>query len=259
MRTSITGKMCFILLIIFSTVLISTTFYQAYRERQLISELGQAHVQTLAQNYQNALDLFVTNEHPENFREFEDKLLQNREIFSLKLITQKTELFSAATGHLSAPTSTDEKLALRGQSALNVVEHDGHTWVELLQPYFLPGQNMNNPPVAAIGMEYSLDKQLDMVEKHIMLSAIMLSAIFCGVLLMTLSITRKHIVQPLQQLRRAVDDVTDFNNLSTRLPVTSNDEIAQLNDSFNQLMERLAAKAAESRPSVQEPPVSREE
>ena len=115
-------------------------------------------------------------------------------------------------------------------------------------PYFLPGHSAGiAKPVAAIRLEYSLNKQLDAVEQHILISAIMISAIFSGVLLMTLAMTRKQIVQPLQALRQAIDDVTDFDDISTRLPVIQNDEIDQLNDSFNQLMERLAGKVSEQR------------
>lgn len=250
MRISITGKFCFILLIIFSTVLISSTLYQTYRERQLVFQLGQEHVKTLVQNYTNGLDLFITSDHPENFRDYEAKLLEQNSIFSLKLITSSNQTFHAASTHITPPTTPEEQHVLQGQIHAETITRDGHTWIEYMQPYYLPGQNLNNSPMAAIGMEYSLDKQLDMVEKHIMLSAIMLSAIFCGILLMTLSITRKHMVQPLLQLRHSIDDVTDFNDLSIRLPVSSNDEIAQLNDSFNQLMERLSAKAAENKKLV---------
>jgi methyl-accepting chemotaxis protein len=247
MRISITGKFCFILLIIFSAVLISTTLYQTYRERQLVFQLGQEHVKTLVQNYANGLDLFVASEHPENFRDYETKLLKQNSIFSLKLVTGNSALFSAASTHITPPTTPEEHEVLQGSIHAATITRDGHAWIEYMQPYYLPGQNLNNSPTAAIGMEYSLDKQLDMVEKHIMLSAMMLSAIFCGILLLTLSITRKHMVLPLVTLRQSIDDVTDFNDLSIRLPVSSNDEIAQLNDSFNQLMERLSAKAAENK------------
>ena len=96
-------------------------------------------------------------------------------------------------------------------------------------------------------MEYSLDKQLDLVEQHILISAIMLSTIFSGVLLMTLSITRKHIVLRLQNLRQAIDNVVDFDDISTRLPLVHNDEIDQVNESFNQLMTHLSTKLPDNK------------
>jgi methyl-accepting chemotaxis protein len=117
-----------------------------------------------------------------------------------------------------------------------------------IMPYYQPdSSDADAKPVAAIRLEYSLDKQLDQVEQHILISAIMLSAIFSGVLLMTLSITRKHIVLRLQKLRQAIDDVADFDDVSTRLPIVHNDEIDQLNESFNQLMEHLSVTSSDNK------------
>ena len=112
----------------------------------------------------------------------------------------------------------------------------------LINPYFIAGQSK---PAAAIRIEYTLDSQLELVEKHIFYSAIMLAFIFSGVLLMTLIITRKHIVEPLHRLRQAMDDITDFDDVEQRLPVQYNDEIGQLNASFNDLAEYIANKNKE--------------
>lgn len=248
MRISITGKICFILLIIFSLVLISTTLYQAFRERELVLRLSAEHVSSLLQSHRNGLDQIMKNQQTGHLEEFQNNLLRQEYVLRVKWIQDQNSDASGPTGDKNLPADQQEKMALQGQQIQQTLSHNGRTTIVAIIPYYKPGQTAPDArPVAAIRLEYSLDRQLDTVEQHILISAIMLSAIFSGVLLMTLAIIRNQIVRPLQNLRQAIDDVTDFDDISTRLPVVQNDEIDQLNDSFNQLMERLSVKVGESR------------
>lgn len=250
MRISITGKICFILLIIFSLVLISTTLYQAFRERELVLKLSTEHVSSLLQSHQNGLNQII-NDHPERVEAFQQNLLRQEYVLQVKWIQDQNSDASTPADNKNLPADQQEKMALQGQQLQQTISHNGRTTIVALMPYYSPEQTAPNAkPIAAIRLEYSLDKQLDAVEQHILISAIMLSAIFSGVLLMTLTIIRKQIVQPLQKLRQAIDDVTDFDDISTRLPIVQNDEIDQLNDSFNQLMERLSVKVGEGRQNI---------
>ncbi len=249
MRISITGKICFILLIIFSSVLISTTLYQAYRERQLVLIIGTEHVSTLLQNYQNGVDLIARNNHPDQLASYQQKLQKQENVQQVKWIqANKSDLFPIVSS-ANYPSDQQEKQALQGKAIQQTVTKNGKTTLVAIRPYYSPDSTTGSEskPIAAIRIEYVLDKQLDMVEQHILISAIMLSAIFSAILLMTLTLIRKQIVLPLHQLRQAIDDVADFNDLSTRLPVAHNDEIDQLNDSFNQLMERLATTQSDNK------------
>lgn len=248
MRISITGKICFILLVIFSLVLISTTLYQAYRERELVQKLGAEHVSALLQNYRNGLDLISNNQQPEQLTHYQQTLSEQKNVLRVKWIrTQGNDIFGAVTAD-NMPSDEQEKQALQGQTTQLTTSHNGKTQIVTIIPYYLPTQSISDTkPAAAIRMEYSLDKQLDLVEQHILISAIMLSTIFSGVLLMTLSITRKHIVLRLQNLRQAIDNVVDFDDISTRLPLVHNDEIDQVNESFNQLMTHLSAKLPDNK------------
>ena len=247
MRISITGKICFILLIIFSLVLISTTLYQAFRERELVLKLSTEHVASLLQSHRNGLDQIINNQ-PERIEPFQQNLLRQEYVLKVKWIQDQNRETFGPSGDKNRPADQQEKMALQGQPMQQTISHNGRTTIVALMPYYNPEQTVPGAkPIAAIRLEYSLDKQLDTVEQHILISAIMLSTIFSGVLLMTLAIIRNQIVRPLQKLRQAIDDVTDFDDISTRLPVVQNDEIDQLNDSFNQLMERLSVKVGESR------------
>lgn len=244
MRISITGKICFILLVIFSLVLISTTLYQAFRERELVLKLGNEHISALLQNYKNGLDLISNSHQPDQLAHYQHTLAEQKNVLKVKWIQdQNNDIYGAVTAE-NLPSDQQEKLALQGQATQATTTHNGKTQIVSVSPYYLPTQTITDAkPIAAIRVEYSLDKQLDLVEQHILISAIMLSTIFSGVLMMTLSITRKQIVVRLQNLRQAIDDAADFDDLSTRLPIAHNDEIDQVNESFNQLMNHLSTKS----------------
>lgn len=248
MRISITGKICFILLIIFSLVLISTTLYQTFRERELVLRFSNEQVSSLLQNYKNDLDLLISEHQPDRLAYYQQGLLKQKYVLSMKWVRDQSNDVLGPLKNENLPTDQHENMALQGQSFQQTMSAKGQTKIITIMPYFLPTQTgTDRKPVAAIRIEYSLDKQLDTVEQHIFISAIMLSVIFSGVLLMTLAIIRKQVVLPLQNLRQAIDNVADFDDLSNRLPVVHNDEIDQVNESFNQLMEHLSGNEFENK------------
>jgi len=242
MRISITGKICFILLIVFSLVIISTTLYQAVRERELVMSLSSEHVKNQMDNFRFGVDLIVKNQHPEELASFKNEFANQPHIVHVKWIQSDTNALLGNASEQTKPATKEESEGLDGQTFQHLFRNKGQNRLVLIAPYFIAGQTK---PAAAIRIEYTLDDQLEMVEKHIFYSAIMLAFIFSGVLLMTLIITRKHIVEPLHRLRQAMDDITDFDDVEQRLPVRYNDEIDQLNASFNDLAEYIANKNKE--------------
>lgn len=242
MRISITGKICFILLIVFSLVLISTTLYQAVRERELVMTLSTEHVKNQMDNFRFGVDLIVKNKHPEELANFQKEFANQPHLTHVKWIQRETNALLGNVSEAMQPTTKEELDALNGQPFQHLYRNEGQNRLVLISPYFIEGQSK---PAAAIRIEYALDTQLELVEKHIFYSAIMLAFIFSGVLLMTLIITRKQIVEPLYRLRQAMDDIIDFDDVEQRLPVRYNDEIDQLNASFNDLAEYIANKKKE--------------
>lgn len=244
MRISITGKICFILLIVFSLVIISTTVYQAVRERELVVTLSTDHVKNQVESLRLGVDLMVKNQHPEELNQLLKEFAKQPHVTSLKwVMNPTTELFGEQTTE-NKPATDEEVSALKGHEVQRLARDSGKNELVVITPYYLKDQQQ---PIAAIHLVYNIDQQLELVEKHIFFSAIMLSFIFSGVVLMTLIITKKHIVEPLQKLREAMEDITDFDDLSKRLPVQYNDEIDQLNASFNDLADYIVQQRNEQK------------
>mgnify|MGYP000025188821 CR=1 FL=1 len=144
MRISITGKICFILLVIFSLVLISTTLYQAYRERELVQKLGAEHVSALLQNYRNGLDLISNNQQPEQLTNYQQTLSEQKNVLRVKWIrTQGNDIFGAVTAD-NMPSDEQEKQALQGQTTQLTTSHNGKTQIVTIIPYYLPTQSISD-------------------------------------------------------------------------------------------------------------------
>lgn len=237
MRISITGKICFILLMVFSLVIISTTLYQAVRERELIEKLSTEQAKAQLDNYRFGIDLIIKNGDQVSQNQFHQAFSHLPHVTQVKWIQAESQPDIGAVTPASLPSDETEKAALTGKSLSSFERKGGIAHLTVIEPYYLPKDLKH--PVAAIKIVYSLDAQLELVEKHIFFYAILLSAIFGIVLVMALIITRKYIVEPLQQLRVAIDNVTDLDDTSARLPVRFNDEISQLNASFNDMMDHI--------------------
>jgi len=76
------------------------------------------------------------------------------------------------------------------------------------------------------------------------LKFMVISSIAIGIisLLVIILFLRRHIVMPLVELNTSMKQITESHNLSRRLPVTGDDEIASLNGSFNTLLQDLQEK-----------------
>ena len=64
MHISITGKICFVLLLIFSSVLLGTTTLQSWRERSLLLELSQIQMGYQLDHYLSGLDPALLTGNP---------------------------------------------------------------------------------------------------------------------------------------------------------------------------------------------------
>lgn len=232
MRISIAGKVCFVLLIIFSSVLIAITAYQAQRERELVLQVAHSQAKLLLQSYLDGAALLPTAAARQALGE---RLTRHSKLISLQLVTHdQAELSSSPATPSLAP------------HGYQVVEQDDDirlVLMELLKPsWFTACQECNRqPPVAQfIRLEYSLNAAFDDIETHLLTTALLLCLFFGAGLLLALYIIRQQIVGPLHRISLAMERASDLGDHSIRLPVERNDELGRLSENFNHLMESLA-------------------
>ena len=239
MRISIAGKVCFVLLIIFSSVLIAITAYQAQRERELVLQVAHSQAKLLLQSYLDGAALMPTAAARQALGE---RLTQHSELVSLQLLPHD-------------PAGASSSPAMPSPHGYQVVERGADTRLVLMQS-LEPGWstacqecNRQHPGPQLIRLEYSLNAAFDDIETHLLTTALLLCLFFGAGLLLALYIIRRQIVGPLHRISLAMERASDLGDHSIRLPVERNDELGRLSENFNQLMESLAS-------SPQSPPAS---
>ena len=239
MRISIAGKVCFVLLIIFSSVLIAITAYQAQRERELVLQVAHSQAKLLLQSYLDGAALMPTAAARQALGE---RLTQHSELVSLQLLPHD-------------PAGAPSSPAMPSPHGYQVVERGADTRLVLMQSlepgWFTTCQECNrqHPGPQLIRLEYSLNAAFDDIETHLLTTALLLCLFFGAGLLLALYIIRRQIVGPLHRISLAMERASDLGDHSIRLPVERNDELGRLSENFNQLMESLAS-------SPQSPPAS---
>lgn len=233
MRISIAGKVCFVLLIIFSSVLIAITAYQAQRERDLVLQVAHSQAKLLLQSYLDGAALLPTAAARQALGQ---RLTQHSELVSLQLLP-----------HDPAVASSSPATPSPASHSYQVVEQGADTRLVLMQS-LEPGWfaaceecNRQHPGAQLIRLEYSLNAAFDDIETHLLTSALLLCLFFGAGLLLALYIIRRQIVGPLHRISLAMERASDLGDHSIRLPVERNDELGRLSENFNQLMESLAS------------------
>lgn len=223
MRISIAGKICFVLLLLFSGVLLGTTTYQTKREQQSVLALADAKARMVMQDYLLGINQPSASHAPHDFQQ---------DGIQIRFIANSTEPLA------TRPNS---------QSNANVILHHTGNILRLTLPiyaismpdhssYFTLQPTSRASFVGTLELQTDITSSMAKVEEDIFWMALILCLCFGAALLLALTIIRQQIVSPLQSLQYALERATDLGDFTTRLPLERHDEISQLNDSFNQLM-----------------------
>ena len=224
MRISIAGKICFVLLLLFSGVLLGTTTYQTKREQQSVLALADAKARMVMQDY--LLGINQPAAIAASLPHFQQNGVQIR--------------FIAHDNPTQATTQNEKQDA-------EVITHQAREILRLTLPVYaipMPGHSSyftlhSSSTAVFVGMlelQTDITSSMAKVEEDIFWMALILCFCFGAALLLALTIIRQQIVSPLQSLQHALERATDLGDFTTRLPLERHDEISQLNDSFNQLM-----------------------
>ncbi len=247
MRISIAGKVCFVLLMIFSSVLVAITGQQAQREQAELESYSMQLAKQQAEHYAHYLDLLLLAPASTSLPQPAHQPLQ-----------PVPKLFvSAATPRL--PQSIQAKLPFAAstepmQSGFQLESRGQESWMVVVTPWQL------NPQLTALGctacqalsstetfgwirVEIPVTTALEKIEADVLKTALLLSLLFGAGVLLALYIIRRQVVSPLQRISMAMERASDLGDHTIRLPVSPrNDELSRLSENFNHLMDSLSPK-----------------
>ena len=241
MRISIAGKVCFVLLLIFSSVLIGTTSHQAYRERQMAMLMHGTQAQQLLHAYIEGLDNLPAGTISQAHQALRQRILHHPLMLDLQLL----QTAASSIPNVSSPPT--QQLIERGKETILVVEKPWLVDSRLLMKSCPKCQPL--PPgktLVRVRLDYALTPALARIETDLLTTALLLSLFFGAGLLLALYIIRRQIVGPLQRISLAIERATDVGDRTIRLPVERNDELGRLSENFNHLMESLTAETSSS-------------
>ena len=255
MRISIAGKICFVLLMIFSFVLLGVTAYQARLEYRLVLSLSkaEAHHQMLTVLAKQSTARWMYKAgipvHAQNTLQSDSALM-------------RSQVFYGSASSLPSDIGASERQAWQGK-AVDTLHKSGKATIRILiNPFYLNVAEDNyqltpwspdDEPVGLVRIDYVLTKALGEIEQHVLMTALLLCLFFGAGLLFALFIIRRHIVAPLTLISQAMERAADLGDFTPRMRVERNDQLGKLSNTFNQLMTTLEARAQEHS-AVERPP-----
>lgn len=251
MRLSITAKINFFLLFIFSMVLVFSAAYQAVRERDLILTLIKEQSREQSEAYFDGLNMLMLTGKMDARDTLRAKFLDHAHVEDARIVRGAAVNQQYGAGRDSeAPKDRFDALALTGKGSLEVV-HDGiHSKLVVTRPLLARKdfrgtdctschQVPENTVLGAVRFDYSLDTLFTRVEQNILTSALSLTLIFGLGLLLTLWVIRTWIVRPLNQLTRSMEEATDLHDFGHRLEGDEGDEIGRVALAYNQMLDSV--------------------
>lgn len=261
MRLSITAKINFFLLFIFSMVLVFSAAYQAVRERDLILSLIKEQSQEQIEAYFDGLNMLMLTDKMAARDTLRGKFLEHAHVEDARIVRgAAVNKQYGPSRDIETPKDRFDALALAGKASVEVVHDDMHSRLVVTRPLLAKKdfrgtdctschQVPENTVLGAVRFDYSLDTLFTRVEQNILTSALSLTTIFGLGLLLTLWVIRTWIVRPLNQLTRSMEEAADRHDFGHRLEGDEGDEIGRAALAYNQMLDsverRLGKRAAQ--------------
>ncbi len=252
MRSTITFKLLVALVLVFGSVLAVSTFYQYQQQKQLIHEVLSEQLHDKASNYFDSLNMMMLTGTMSQKETLREKALSQEGIENVKVIRAPAVNKLYGLGNPDqAPLDNIDKRALDGEL---VIEPIAASWgqglvVALPMKSSLDYRGTNcvgchaapeGEVLGAIRLEYNISHVNSLVHQQALMAvAIMASITFVGFLI-TMTLTRKIVVTPLQAASKFMSQVSQTKDLSGRLASKQHDEIGVLTNSINSFMDTVS-------------------
>lgn len=253
MRLSITTKLLITLVTVFSLVLIASTTYQYWQQRNLINSVLSEQLHDKASNYFDSLNMMMLTGTMAQKETLRQKALAQDGIEQVRVLRAEavSKLYGPGQDN-QMPQDDIDRRALAGELVIEPIQAKWGTGIVVALPMKSSenyrGTNCVSCHMAsegevlgAIRLEYNLSHISSMVSQRTMIAiAIMGTLGFIG-LVLTLLLIRKFIVRPIQTTSGFMQSVSETKDLSLRLDNKQDDEIGQLAGAINSFMDTVNA------------------
>lgn len=250
---SIKLKIAIVLVGVFITLMIATTWHQAHSERNMVRELALDKARDAASSYFDGVNTMMLTGTTSQRDVLRKKLLAHEDVTEVRMI--RAEGVSKVFGPGGAEQSITDELdrrALQGEKVVFESEDDQGRTVTVVTPFAAEtnfrGTNCltchvveENSILGAVRVTYSLARLDEDINENLWIaSAINVAMLIAGWLLITW-VLKRIVVSPIADMRDTMKLIEQDADLTQRLQVESSDEIGQLATAFNGMLEHFSA------------------
>ncbi|GAB2658919.1 methyl-accepting chemotaxis protein [Vibrio panuliri] len=252
MRSTITFKLLIALVLVFGCVLAVSTFYQYQQQKELIHDVLSEQLHDKASNYFDSLNMMMLTGTMSQKETLREKAMAQDGIEEVRVLrAEAVNKIYGPGGENQAPADDIDRRALAGELVIEPIQSDWGKGLVVALPMKSSlnyrGTNCvgchaapEGEVLGAIRLEYNMNHVNSMVSKQAMMAiAIMSSITFVGFIL-TMALTRKIVVSPLQAASKFMSQVSESKELSGRLVTKQQDEIGVLTHSINSFMDTVS-------------------
>ncbi|NOH96887.1 methyl-accepting chemotaxis protein [Vibrio sp. 99-70-13A1] len=248
MRSTITSKILVALVIVFSLLLVISTYFQYTQQKELVNSVLSEQLHDKASNYFDSLNMMMLTGTMAQKETLRQKALVQDGIEQVRVLRSDTvsKLYGAGNPN-QQPQDDIDRRALAGET---VIEHFNGEWGKGIV-VALPMKSSENyrgtncvachmapegEVLGAIRLEYNLSHVNSMINTQTVTAIGIMAGISLVGFILTMTLIRKIIVRPIQKTSRFMTQVSVDKDLSQRLKATRQDEIGTLETSINSFM-----------------------
>lgn len=251
-KISVRSKIVPPIALLFLAAMVAVSGYALVQERNRILEDAAAQSDVLVTSYMDALNAMMLTGSMANRELLRERLMARDEIVEARILrgASISETFGPGLAHEAAADELDHT-ALAGKRVAQVDQRDGERVMTVVQPFFntadykgtncmsCHAQQPQGAVLGAVRIEYSLAKQDAAINADFRtMVGITILAFAISVVLMAVLLKRV-VISPLDTLCSAMEHVDSGADLSTRVPISSNDEFGEVGESVNKMLEHF--------------------
>ncbi len=248
MKTSITFKLLTTLISVFAVVVISSTAYQYFQQRDMLNSILSEQLYDKASNYFDSLNMMMLTGTMAQKETLRQKALAQDGIENVKVLRADAVSKMYGPGQANqAPTDDIDQRALQGELVIEPFTAEWGKGIVVALPMKSSEDYRGTNCVAchlapegevlgAIRLEYNLSHVNQLISQRTLIAvSIMVAISFVGFLI-TLTLIRKIIIRPIQHTSRFMQKVSETKDLSQRLKTHKKDELGQLSNALNSFL-----------------------
>ncbi len=248
MRSTITSKILVALVIVFSLLLVISTYFQYTQQKELVNSVLSEQLHDKASNYFDSLNMMMLTGTMAQKETLRQKALVQDGIEQVRVLRSDTvsKLYGAGNTN-QQPQDDIDRRALAGETVIEPFNGEWGKGIVVALPMKSSENYRGTNCVAchmapegevlgAIRLEYNLSHVNSMINTQTVTAIGIMAGISLVGFILTMTLIRKIIVRPIQKTSRFMTQVSVDKDISQRLEATQQDELGTLANSINSFM-----------------------